>query len=85
MGRKEFVPGTRVRLRAPSPLVALAADTGVIDRPDRLHGYYIVRLDEPAEFRRASGEIETLYEIREAADNLTVIEPAEGRRHSLRR
>jgi len=77
MGKK-LVPGTRVRLHAPSPLIALTTDTGVIARPDKWRGYYVVRLDRPAEYIRGDGETQTLYEVREAGDNLTVIDLAAG-------
>jgi hypothetical protein len=85
VGRKDLTPGTRVRLHAPSPLVTLTADTGVIVRLDRLRGYYIVRLDEPGEYQRADGKVESLDEIQEAGDNLTVIEHAPAKRQYSRR
>ncbi len=75
MLRGDLQPGARVRLHAPSPTVALEVDTGVVARPDpRWGGYYIIRLDKPGRYQRADGEVEPLYEIREAGDNLTVIE-----------
>jgi hypothetical protein len=75
---KKLTPGTRVRLHAPSPVLSLAADTGVIARPDRWDGYYVVKLDRPAEYVRGDGETQTLYEIREAGDNLTVLDGRPG-------
>jgi hypothetical protein len=36
--------------------------------------YFIVRLDKPAQYRHASGETETLEEIRVDADNMEVLE-----------
>lgn len=74
---KDLVPGTRVRLYAPSPLLELSVDTGVIARPDKWSGYYVVHLDRPARYRRANGETEILYDVREAGDNLVVIEVAQ--------
>jgi hypothetical protein len=65
--------------------VTLTTDTGVIVRLDRLPGYYIVRLDESGEYQRADGQIEPLYEIREAGDNLTVIEHASAKPQYSRR
>jgi len=65
-------PGTRVRLRAPSPLLELRSDTGTVVRKDRWADYYIIRLDLPA----ISHDCEPveLREIREDIDNLDVID-----------
>jgi hypothetical protein len=63
-------PGDRVRLTAPSPVLALQADTGTIVRADKFDGYWVIRLDEPADYRDAIGRTITLSEIREHESNL---------------
>jgi hypothetical protein len=66
--------GTRVRLRAPSPLVELQSALGRIARPDVWDGYYIVRLDRPALYHASDGSTQKLDEVREAADNMDVVD-----------
>jgi hypothetical protein len=63
-------PGDRVRLTAPSPVLALHADTGMVVRADSLDGYWVIRLDAPADYRDAVGRTITLSEIREHESNL---------------
>lgn len=65
--------GTRVRLRAASDLLTFTCLTGRVVGPDIWDGYYVIRLDEPAQFRHGDGEPELLTEIREDIDNLEVI------------
>jgi hypothetical protein len=43
-------------------------------RPAEWLDYFIVRLDKPAQYSHASGETETLEEIRVDADNMEVLE-----------
>lgn len=69
----ELKPGTRVRLRAPAHGLKLAAATGSIVGPDKWEGYYIVRLDQPAWY-----ENEELQEIREAWDNLEILDEGDS-------
>lgn len=66
-------PGTRVRLRSSSHALALASDTGTVTRPDEWEGYFVIRLDQPAQYRHADGRTETLPEIVELADNLEIL------------
>jgi hypothetical protein len=71
--------GTRVRLRAEPIAVTLEGTTGTIQAPDPdLEGYYLVRLDTPAVYRRADGSTERLPVIREAWDNLERLDDAEN-------
>ena len=65
--------GARVRLRAPSPLLELRADTGTVVRSDKWDGYYIVKLDRPALLRHDPRAPEELAEVAEAADNMEVL------------
>ena len=65
--------GTRVRLRAPSSFVELRSALGRIVRPDEWDGYYIVRLDRPALYHAPDGSTQELDEIREAADNMDIV------------
>jgi hypothetical protein len=67
-------PGTRVRLRSSSHSLELQSNTGYVVRPAEWLDYFIVRLDKPAQYRHASGETETLEEIRVDADNMEVLE-----------
>ena len=62
-------PGTRVRLLEPTHGLKLEVTTGSIVRPDKWEGYYIIRLDQPAWY-----ESEELQEIREAWDNLEILD-----------
>jgi hypothetical protein len=74
---EQLAPGVRVRLRGRGASFTLAADTGTVVGPDPLaEGYYIIRLDAPATYYRADGATEPLEEIREADDNLMVLEAA---------
>lgn len=70
---RELAPGTRVRLRSPSHVLQLQANTGRIVRHDEWLDYYIVRLDKPARYQHADGHIEELNEIREDVDNMEVL------------
>jgi hypothetical protein len=70
---QQITAGTRVRLRAPSPIVELRSDTGTVIRPDTWDGYYIVRLDQPALYHEGDGQVRELPEIAEAADNMDVL------------
>jgi hypothetical protein len=62
--------GDRVRLLSPSHALRLHSDTGVIARPAEWDNYFIVKLDQPAEYLRAEGQAELLDEVREDGDNL---------------
>jgi hypothetical protein len=72
IARHELRPGTCIRLRAPSSLLELRADTGTVVRKDRWAEYYIVRLDKPAICH--DGEPIELTEVREDIDNFDVID-----------
>ncbi len=72
---KGLRPGTRVRLRAPDPLLDLTSDTGTVLEPSEWDYYYLVRLDEPARHRHVPGRIEETRVICEAIENLEVLEP----------
>ncbi len=65
-----FVEGQHVEIDGNPIGVTLTARTGRIVRQDEWAGYYIVRLDGPAVYRHPNGEQETLFELREAEDNL---------------
>ncbi len=74
---QQLTPGTRVRiLQPPEYEVTLRSDTGTVLGPDEWEPYYVIRLDEPAEFRHADGSLEAITEICEAADNLVAITSA---------
>jgi hypothetical protein len=62
--------GQRVELEGNPIGITLTSRTGRIVREDEWDGYYIVRLDGPAYYQQANGETVTLFEIREAEDNL---------------
>lgn len=72
--------GARVRLRAPHPILALRSDVGIVVRPDMVGGshtgYWIVRLDAPADYVDADGDTRRLQEIRENPENLVVLDSA---------
>jgi hypothetical protein len=72
---KKLKPGTRVRI--PDPAVPLVREvlTGFVVGPDEWDGYYLIRLDRPAKYRHASGEIEDLNEIIESSDNVELLDP----------
>ena len=70
--------GTRVRLRAPSLLLDLQSNFGHVARPDQWDGYYIVRLERPARYRAPDGSTQVLHEVREAADNMDVVNTGTG-------
>ena len=70
---RELRQGTRVRLRAPSPLLRLRSDMGTVVRKDQWADYYVIRLDRPALYHDAEGRVEELTEICEDIDNLEVI------------
>ncbi len=71
--------GMPVELKHPNPTVRFKAITGVIARRDKWDGYVIVKLDQPASYERADGEVEELAEIRVADDDLVVIDPHASR------
>lgn len=77
--RRRPVPlpeGTRVRLRAPAAGVRLTSDLGTVVGPDEQDGdlgYYVIRLDAPAEYDHGGPTTETLREIVELADNVDVV------------
>ncbi len=68
-----FEAGQRVRLVADPIGVRLEGRTGVVIRPDKWDGYYIIHLDTPALYRGGNGEVELLHDIRVAADNLELL------------
>lgn len=69
-----FLSGQHVALEGAPSGVTLTKRTGQIVRQDEWEGYYIVRLDAPAFYTDASGKREALSELREAADNLHLID-----------
>ncbi len=69
---KWLQPGVRVALQFAPTSVTLRSRTGVIVRQDEFDDYFIVRLDLPARYRHAGGEIEELSEIAVMTDNLMV-------------
>ncbi len=71
---QEIRSGDRVRLRAPSPLLALRSNLGHVVTPHREEGYWIVELDAPADYRDADGQTRHLLRIVEHADNLAILE-----------
>jgi hypothetical protein len=70
---KELAPGTRVRLRAPTPGLALESDLGTVICPDRYGDYYVIQLDEPALYDHGGEEPEVLSEVVELIDNLDIL------------
>ena len=69
-----LVPGTRVRLTAPTPLLTLRSDCGTVVARDAYKDYYVVRLDEPALLRHSETDPPTvLEEVVEMADNLEIL------------
>lgn len=68
---RHLQPGTRVRLRAPSPVLTLRSSTGTIIRADDDLDYYVVRLNTPA-LSRCGEPLEELREIVEDLDNLAL-------------
>ena len=68
---RHLQPGTRVRLRAPSPVLTLRSNTGTIIRADDDLDYYVVRLDTPA-LSHCGEQLEELCEIVEDLDNLAL-------------
>ena len=68
---RHLQPGTRVRLRAPSPVLTLRSSTGTIIRADDDLDYYVVRLDTPA-LSHCGEQLEELCEIVEDLDNLAL-------------
>ncbi|MDO8671012.1 MAG: hypothetical protein Q7O66_06220 [Dehalococcoidia bacterium] len=71
----ELKPGTRVRLRAPDPLLELTFDTGTIVEPSEWDFYYIIKLDGPALYHHQPDSIEETHVICEAVENLEILEP----------
>jgi len=68
--------GTRVKLRGAPSGVTLRNPMGIIIGPDPdWAGYYRVRLDEPASYHRSDGTTEPLPVLREADDNLDIVQP----------
>jgi hypothetical protein len=72
---QSLAPGTRVRVLGKPNAVELTTTTGVIARPGDYDGYYIVRLDSPAQYLHADGHTEALPEIEEYWDNLEKLSP----------
>lgn len=70
----ELQPRARVRLLSAAHVLTLRADTGYVVRPDEWDDYFIIRLDQPALYHHADGRIEDLWEVRELADNLELIQ-----------
>ncbi len=60
----------RVMLTGTPTGVSLRTRTGTVVRNDEYDEYVIVRLDMPARYRLANGEVEDLPEIAVMADNL---------------
>jgi hypothetical protein len=74
--RPNLSEGTRVRLVAPAFGVRLQSDLGTVVGPDEHDGdlgYYVVRLDAPAQYHHGGSARETLREIVELADNMEVV------------
>ncbi len=69
----DFAPGTRVRIHGKPVGVTLNSQTGTIIKAGEWDGYFIVHLDAPALYHRADGRTEPIYDVREAADNLTLL------------
>ena len=70
----ELVPGLRVRVRSRTPLLRLRTDVGTIVRKDEWADYYIVRLDQPADYHDGEGApIEQISEIRVDADDVEAL------------
>lgn len=67
-------PGTRVRINGTPIGVTFANRFGTIVRDDQW-GTYIIRLDEPGIHDNGCGTVEPLTDIREMADNFTVVGP----------
>lgn len=67
------VPGQRIELQGNPVGVKLTARTGTVIRADEWEGYYIVRLDSPAYYLHPNGEVEALFELREAEDNFSPV------------
>lgn len=74
---EELAPGTRVRLTSAGIGVTLRSPYGTIVGPDRWLDYYVIRLDEPADFDEGLGEQEQLSEICEMPANFIVLPPVE--------
>jgi len=72
----DFAPGARVSIHGKPVGVTLNSTTGTIVKADEWDGYYIVRLDIPAIYHCADGRTESIQDIREAGDNLTVLPPS---------
>lgn len=68
-----LTPGTRVFIPYSCPCLTPQSHTGTIIGPDKWDGYYIVRLDQPAQYLEADGRVTELAEIREAEDNMQVL------------
>lgn len=71
----DLAPGTRVSIRGKPIGVALDTTTGTIVKADEWDGYYLIHLDVPAIYHYADGRTESIQDIREAGDNLTVLPP----------
>jgi hypothetical protein len=74
--RALFVPGARVRLRAPSPGLKLTSDLGTIVGPGDYDGYFVVRLDAPALLKHHGDTPEILEEVIQLYDNMDVVPDA---------
>ncbi len=72
----DLTPGARVSIRDNPVGVTLAKTTGTIVKADEWDGYYIIHLDVPALYHWADGRTESIRDIREAGDNLTVLPPS---------
>ncbi|MDQ6833251.1 MAG: hypothetical protein M3008_07620 [Chloroflexota bacterium] len=72
----DFTPGVRVSIRGTPVGVTLTSKTGAIVKADEWDGYYIVHLDVPALYHCADGRTESIQDVREAGDNLTILPPS---------
>ncbi len=69
----DFTPGVRVSIRGKPLGVTLNSRTGTIIKADEWDGYYIIHLDIPAIYHCADGRTESIEDLREAGDNLTIL------------
>lgn len=70
IARHSLTEGARVDVVAPSHELRLQSDTGTVVGSDRWADYYLIRLDQPALYVSAEGQVSELSEVAEDIDNL---------------